>query len=319
MMVEPTIEPAAPESEMAAYKPLLFAIAYRMVGSVAETEDIVQEAFLRLHRARQQGVVVESPKAYLAALATRLAIDHLRSARVRRESYVGEWLPEPILEEGEPAMAREAETAESVSMAFMLILEALTPVERAVFLLREVFDYEYGEIAGILGKSEDNCRQIFTRARRHIDAGRTRFEASPEKRDEIAERFFAACRSGELSGLVGLLAADAAFQGDGGGKVAAVMRPVEGAERVARLMAGLFGKFFTKDLHLARVLVNGQPGAKVTDEEGRVVSVLALDIADGLVQRVLSVANPDKLRHLGAVSDLLTWPLRPRSERPSNH
>src|SRR5262245_6235586 len=182
-MVQRVPEPAAatPESEVSAYKPLLFAIAYRMVGSVAETEDIVQEAFLRLHRARQEGVVVESPKAYLAALTTRLAIDHLRSARVRRESYVGSWLPEPLVEEGEPAMARQTELAESVSMAFLLILEALTPVERAVFLLREVFDYSFAEVADIVGKSEENCRQILARARRHVEAGHKRFEPSEAK------------------------------------------------------------------------------------------------------------------------------------------
>jgi RNA polymerase sigma-70 factor (ECF subfamily) len=193
-MADPSSEPAAsPESEVSAYRPLAFAIAYRMIGSVAETEDIVQEAFLRLHRARQDGVAVESPKAYLAALTTRLAIDHLRSARARRESYVGPWLPEPVVQEGEPAMDRQIQMAESVSMAFMLVLEALSPVERAVFLLREVFEYSYEEVAQIVEKSEENCRQIFARAKRHIDAGKRRFEASPEKRDEIARQFFAAC------------------------------------------------------------------------------------------------------------------------------
>ena len=243
-MADHSIDPVAgsPEWELSAYRPLAFAIAYRMVGSVAETEDIIQEAFLRLHRARQEGVIVESPKAYLAALTTRLAIDHLRSARVRRESYVGPWLPEPVIQEGEPAMARQAEMTESVSMAFMLILEALSPVERAVFLLREVFDYSYDEIAGIVEKSEDNCRQIFARAKRHIDAGKRRFEPSPAKRDEIAELFFAACQRGELEGLIQLLAADAAFSGDGGGKAVAVTRPVVGGDRVARFLLGIFGK-----------------------------------------------------------------------------
>ena len=300
------------ESEIAAYRPLAFAIAYRMLGSVAETEDIVQEAFLRLHRARQEGVVVESPKAYLSALTTRLAIDHLRSARVRRESYVGTWLPEPVIQEGEPAMTRQTEMAESVSMAFMSILEALSPVERAVFLLREVFDYSYDEIAAIVEKSEDNCRQIFARAKRHIDAGKRRFEPSPTKRDEIAERFFAACQRGDLDGLVQLLAADAAFYGDGGGKVAAVTRPVVGADRVGRLLAGIFGKFEAAGIRLVRVEVNGQPGAKIVDQGDRVVSVVALDTAEGRVQCVRSVVNPEKLRHLGPVSDLLTWPVRPR-------
>ena len=239
----------SPESEVAACRPLAFAIAYRMLGSVAEAEDIVQEAFLRLHQARQGGVVVESPKAYLAALATRIAIDHLRSARVRRESYSGTWLPEPVVGRGEPGMDQVTERAESVSMAFMLILEALSPVERAVFLLREVFDYSYEEIAEVVQKSEENCRQIFARAKRHIDAGKRRFEPSPAKRAQIAGRFFAACQEGELSGLVELLAADAAFHGDGGGKVAAFTRPVVGADRVARLLAGVFARLGGAGVH----------------------------------------------------------------------
>jgi RNA polymerase sigma-70 factor (ECF subfamily) len=317
-MADPSPEPAAasPESEVSAYRPLAFAIAYRMVGSVAETEDIVQEAFLRLHRARRDGVVVESPKAYLAALTTRLAIDHLRSARVRRESYVGPWLPEPVVQEGEPAMERQTQMAESVSMAFMLVLEALSPVERAVFLLREVFEYSYEEIAQIVEKSEENCRQIFTRAKRHIDAGKRRFEASSEKRDEIARQFFAACERGELDGLVRLLAADATFYGDGGGKAAAFTRPVTGAERVARLLAGIFAKFKSSGIRLVRVQVNGQPGVKLLDGEGRVVGVWSLETAEGRVQCLRSVVNPEKLRHLGPVSDFLTSPIRGRRETP---
>jgi RNA polymerase sigma-70 factor (ECF subfamily) len=255
----------SPESEVATYRPLAFAIAYRMLGSVAEAEDIVQEAFLRLHQARQAGVVVESPKAYLAALATRIGIDHLRSARVRRESYFGTWLPEPVIGQGEPAMDQKAERAESVSMAFMLILEALSPVERAVFLLREVFDYSYEEIAEVVQKSEENCRQIFARAKRHIDAGKRRFEPSPAKRAQIAGRFFAACQEGELSGLVELLAADAAFHGDGGAKVAAFTRPVVGADRVAHLLAGVFARLGGAGVRLVPVEVNGQPGARFLD------------------------------------------------------
>jgi len=313
-MAHPSHEPAAasPESEVSAYRPLAFAIAYRMVGSVAETEDIVQEAFLRLHRARQGGVAVESPKAYLAALTTRLAIDHLRSARARRESYVGPWLPEPVVQEGEPAVARQIEMAESLSMAFMLVLEALSPVERAVFLLREVFEYAYEEIAQIVEKTEENCRQIFARAKRHIDAGKRRFDASPEKRDEIARQFFAACERGELDGLVRLLAADAVFYGDGGGKAAAFTRPVTGRDRVARLLAGVFAKFKSAGIRIVRVEVNGQPGAKYVDANDQVVGVWSLDTADGRVQCVRSVVNPEKLRHLGPVSDLLALPIRRR-------
>jgi RNA polymerase sigma-70 factor (ECF subfamily) len=306
----------SPEAEVAGYRPLAFAIAYRMLGSVAEAEDIVQDAFLRLHQARQGGVVVDNPKAYLAALATRIAIDHLRSARVRRESYFGTWLPEPVVGEGEPAMDEKAERAESVSMAFMLILEALSPVERAVFLLREAFDYSYEEIAEVVQKSEDNCRQIFARAKRHIDAGKRRFEPSAEKRAEIADRFFAACQEGELSGLVQLLAADAAFYGDGGGNAVAFVRPVVGAERVSRLLAGVFSKFAGVNARVERVEVNGQPGAKFLDSSNRVFAVWSLDTADGKVQCIRSVVNPDKLRHIGPVSDLLSRPaLRPAETR----
>ena len=305
---------ATPESEVSAYRPLSFAIAYRMVGSVAETEDIVQEAFLRLHRARQDGVEVESPRAYLAALTTRLAIDHLRSARVRRESYVGPWLPEPVVQEKEPAMERQIEMGESVSMAFMLVLEALSPVERAVFLLHEVFEYPYEEIAQIVEKSEGNCRQIFARAKRHIDAGKPRFEVSPAKREQIAGQFFAACERGELDGLVRVLAADAAFYGDGGGKAAAFTRPVTGADRVARLVAGVFAKFKPSGIRVVPVEVNGQPGAKLVDRQERVVGVWSVETAAGRVQCVRSVVNPDKLRHLGPVSDLLTRPIRRRED-----
>jgi RNA polymerase sigma-70 factor (ECF subfamily) len=262
-----------------------------------------------MHQARQAGVVVDNPRAYLAALATRIAIDHLRSARVRRESYFGTWLPEPVVGEGEPAMDEKAERAESVSMAFMLILEALSPVERAVFLLREVFDYAYDEIAQIVQKSEDNCRQIFARARRHIDAGKRRFEPSAEKRAEIADRFFAACQEGELSGLVQVLAADAAFYGDGGGKAMAFVRPVFGADRVSRLLAGVFSKLGS-GVRIERVEVNGQPGAKLLDSSDRVFAVWSLDTAEDKVHCIRSVVNPDKLRHLGPVSEMLSLPAR---------
>jgi RNA polymerase sigma-70 factor, ECF subfamily len=296
--------------EISNYRPLVFSIAYRMLGSVAEAEDIIQEAFLRLHRARREGISIESPKAYLAAVVTRLAIDHLRSARVRREVYVGHGLPEPVIEEREPAMAQHVEMADSLSLAFLLILEALSPVERAVFLLREVFDYEYEEIATNVGKTEENCRQIFARAKRHIDAGKPRFEPSREKREELAQRFFAACQEGRIDDLVELLAADAAFYGDGGGKAAAVMHPVLGRDRVARLMSGIFGKGKTMGARLRPANVNGQPGAMIFDSQDRLISVFALDIAHGVIQAVRSVINPDKLGHLGLLSDVARLPLR---------
>ena len=229
-------------SDAASVRPLMFSIAYRMLGRVAEAEDVVQEAFLRLQRAVNEGVVVESPKAYLSTVTTRIAMDHLRSARIRRESYVGSWLPEPVVDEGEPAAARDVEMAESLSMAFLLVLETLSPIERAVYLLREVFDYGYDEISRIVQKTEDNCRQIFARAKRHIESGKPRFETSREKRDELARRFFDACQQGDLDGLVHVLAADAVFYGDGGGKATATLHPVHGRDRVSRLLQGLFTK-----------------------------------------------------------------------------
>ncbi len=302
--------PASLAAEFTAYRPLVFAIAYRMLGSIAEAEDIVQEAFLRLHRAREKGIAVESPKAYLAAVGTRLAIDHLRSSRVRRESYVGAWLPEPVVQEKEPTLAQHVEMAESLSMAFLLILETLSPIERAVFLLREVFDYDYDEIASIVEKSEANCRQIFVRAKRHVDAGKRRFEPSPAKRDELARRFFAACQEGNVQGLIDLLAREAAFYGDGGGKATAIMRPVLGRDRVARLLLGMFAKIKATGIRLQRVEVNAQPGAMFLDPQGGIISVLSLEIADGVIRCVRSVVNPDKLHHLGPVSDLARLPLR---------
>jgi RNA polymerase sigma-70 factor (ECF subfamily) len=290
--------------DTSSYRPLLFAIAYRMLGSVADAEELVQEANLRLHRARREGMVIESPKAYLAAVATRLAIDQLRSARVRRESYVGQWLPEPVVEDRESPMQRQVEMAESLSMAFLLIVETLSPVERAVFLLREVFDYEYREIAAIVDKTEEHCRQIFARAKRHIDAGKPRFEPSEGKRDELAHRFFTACQEGSLDDLVNMLATDAAFYGDGGGKAAAVMHPVTGRSRVARLISGIFLKGREMGIRLRSVTVNGQPGAMIFDAQDRLINVMALDIAGGAIQAIRGVINPDKLGHLGPVSDL---------------
>ena len=214
----------------------MFSIAYRMTGSVAEAEDLVQEAFFRLERARQSGVVVESPKAYLTAATTRLAIDHLRSARARRESYVGTWLPEPIVTDLHESPEQMAELSDSLSMAFLVLLESLSPVERAVFLLREVFDYPYEDIAQIVGKSEANCRQIFARARRHIGAHQARYEASTEHSEALLRSFLAAARDGDLDQLVELLAADAVFYGDGGGKATAIRQPLYGRDRVAAFL-----------------------------------------------------------------------------------
>ena len=289
-------------------RPLLFSIAYRMLGSVAEAEDVVQEAFLRWHRALQGGTQVESPKAYLAAVTTRLAIDHLRAWRARRESYVGPWLPEPLVAETEADVAQHAEMADSLSMAFLILLESLSPVERAVFLLREVFEYGYDEIAKIVDKSEANCRQIFTRARHRIETSTPRFEPSKRERDELASRFFAACQQGDMDGLVDLLTADAAFIGDGGGKGQALSEPIYGRERVGRFMLGLFARGARLGARVRPVEVNGQSGVIALDAEGQVINVFVLDIADGRVQAVRSVVNPDKLGHLGPVSDVARLP-----------
>jgi RNA polymerase sigma-70 factor (ECF subfamily) len=285
-------------------RPLLFSIAYRMVGSASEAEDLVQEAYLRFHRAVTGGAEVASPKAYLSAVTTRLAIDHLRSARARRERYVGAWLPEPLVTSNEPDAAAHAETADSLSLAFLVLLERLSPVQRAVFLLHEVFGYGYAEIAGLVDRSEDNCRQIAARARRHVEAGRPRFEASRRQREELARRFFAAIDQGDTEGLVGMLATDAVLHGDGGGKAPALAGPLHGAERIARFLVGLARRGRAAGIGYAPAEINGHPGLLTLDPAGRLVGVLAVDIADGRVQTVRSIINPDKLRHLGPVGDL---------------
>jgi RNA polymerase sigma-70 factor, ECF subfamily len=291
----------APYEEL---RPLLFSIAYRMVSSVSEAEDIVQEAFLRIHRAQAEGTMIDSPKAYLSAVVTRLSIDHLKSARARREQYVGQWLPEPLPTDAAPDAAAHAETADSLSMAFLVLLESLSPVERAVFLLREVFDYDYAEIARIVQRSEDNCRQLYVRARRHIDRGRPRFEASREQRDELARRFFAAAQLGDMNALVELLAADVVVYGDGGGKAPAWAEPIYGRERVAKLMVGTLAQVEPLGGTVVPTELNGQPGVKFVDEEGRIAAVMSLEIAEGVVQTIRGITNPEKLAHLGPVADL---------------
>ncbi len=299
-MPEDTVSP----EDYGEFRPLMFSIAYRMTGSISDAEDIVQETFLRLTRVLRDGASIDSPRAYLATATTRLAISHLRSARVRRESYVGAWLPEPLLADDEPGPAERAEMSDSLSMAFLVLLESLTPTERAVFLLHEVFGYDYKEIAGITGKSEPNCRQILARARHHVDDGKPRFDASREQRDEVARRFFDAASGGDLGGLLELLAPDVVMVGDGGGKAWALAQPLSGAERVARLLLGLYRRAPKMGVRLELVRVNGQPGAVSYDQRDRVVSVFTLDIADGRVQTIRSIVNPDKLHHLGPVSDV---------------
>jgi RNA polymerase sigma-70 factor (TIGR02957 family) len=306
----------ADEASAAGYRPLLFSIAYGMTGSVGDAEDIVQDAFLGLTRARQAGTTIADPKAYLATAVTRLGINYLSSARVRREMYVGDWLPEPVVVPADrPGPAEHAELADSLSMAFLVLLEALSPVERAVFMLREVFGYDYRDVARITGKTEVNCRQIFARAKQRIAAGgRARDSVpAPARRtegDELARKFFDAAAGGDMDALLGMLAPDVVLHGDGGGKAQAIGKPVAGRQRVTRLLLGLFrrGRMLGTAIRLA--WVNGQPGAVLYDADGRVVTVVELDIADGLVQAIQAVVNPDKLGHLGPVSDLARRPER---------
>jgi RNA polymerase sigma-70 factor, ECF subfamily len=273
-------------------RPYLFAIAYRMLGSVDEAEDVVQDAFLRYQEADAEA---ESPKAYLATVTTRLAIDRLRSARARREVYPGEWLPEPLVDDD---AARHAETADSLSLAFLHLLEKLAPVERAVFLLREVFDYPYEEIASIVGKSPENCRQILVRAHRHVEEGRRRFQVSREERDEVAARFLAAWEEGDTEALVEVLAPDATVYGDGGGKAPSLPQPLVGAERVAKALIGWGRQAVDRGLVHRPAVVNGDPGIVFYDADGTAVWVAAFDIAEGVVVAVRSVLNPDKLTHV---------------------
>ena len=271
-------------------RPLMLSIAYRMTGSFSEAEDLVQEALLRLHEADE----VDNPRAWLTTVVTRLAIDHLRSARVRREQYPGEWLPEPVLADPAPDAAAGAE---SLSLAVLVLLERLTPVERAVFVLREAFDYGYDEIAGIVGKTEANCRQLAARARRRIDERRARFEPSREQRDELVRRFAAALQEGETEPLVELLAADAEFYGDGGGKAPAVARAVHGADAVIRLLAGFVRAGARRDVTAELLEFNGETGLAI-HEDGRLVAVWAFEVADDGIRSIRGVVNPDKLGQL---------------------
>jgi RNA polymerase sigma-70 factor (TIGR02957 family) len=301
-------------------RPVSFAIAYRMLGSVSEAEDLVQEALLRFNQAFQAGEQIASPRAFIATVTTRLAINELRSARARRESYVGEWLPEPIITDGNDDPARHAETADSLSLAMLVLLESLSPEQRAVLLLHDVFDYGYPEIAAIVGKSEDNVRQLATRARRHVEQRRPRFQTTRERRDELARRFIAAVEHGDLAGLEALLAHDVEMTSDGGGKVPALARPLRGRTRVARLLANFIRQLARlPGASLRSVEVNGGPGALFLDGQQRLIGVLALDVAGGQITSVSSIFNPDKLAHLGPLADfeslLRDWKTGLRSAR----
>ena len=281
-------------------RPLLFSIAYRILGSVSEAEDAVQETWLRYQAFPAQPT---SAKAFLSAVVTRISIDVLRSARVRREAYVGQWFPEPLLTDPYQDPERSAELADSVSMAALLLLERLSPLERAVFVLREVFGFGFEEVASAVGRSEAACRQLAVRARRHMDAGRPRFEADRTERDELAARFFDALAEGDVEGLRELLAADVSLVGDGGGKAPQLARSIIGADKVARVLTSIFPWLVRIEVTLEPHEVNGQPGAIFRDRDGKVLYALTLDVLEGQIQTIRSVSNPDKLRHLGPVAD----------------
>jgi RNA polymerase sigma-70 factor, ECF subfamily len=281
-------------------RPLLFAIAYRILGSVAEAEDAVQETWLRYEASPAQPTSV---KAFLSAVVTRVSIDVLRSARVRREEYVGQWFPEPLLTDPYQDPERSAELADSVSMAALLLLERLSPLERAVFVLREVFGFGFGEVASAVGRSEAACRQLAVRARRHMDVGRPRFEADRREREELASRFFGALREGDVEGLRELLAADVQLVGDGGGKAPTLARSIIGAEKVSRVLVSVFPWLVRIEVTLEPRQVNGQPGAIFRDRDNRVLFTMTLDVLDGQIQAIRSVSNPDKLGHVGPVAD----------------
>ena len=300
-------------------RPASFAIAYRMLGSVSEAEDVVQEALLRVHQSLEAGEDIASPRAFVATVTTRLAINELRSARARRERYVGEWLPEPIITDGAGAPedpARHAETADSLSMAMLVLLESLSPEQRAVMLLHDVFGYGYREIAEIVGKSEDNVRQLATRARQHVKTRRPRFTTTREQQHELAQRFFAAAQQGDLAGLEALLAHDVELTGDGGGKAPSLARSQRGRSRVAHTLTNWLRTLArVPGLEVRPVEVNGHPGALFLVED-RLYAVWGLEIIDGRIAGVRAVVNPDKLAHLGPVGDAKGLARRLRSDGP---
>jgi RNA polymerase sigma-70 factor (ECF subfamily) len=296
-----TVMPATiPDAELEAARRRAFGVAYRMLGSVSEAEDVAQDALLRLARYEQQ---VEEPVAWITTAATRLSIDVLRSSRAQRETYVGQWLPEPLLDAGFDDAAAHVELADSLSQAFLVLLERLTPLERAAFLLRDVFDYDYGHVAGIVERTEANARQLVTRARKHLEAGQPRFDPDEQLRDRLLERFLAAADDGDLTGLEALLAEDAVCYSDGGGKASAARYPLRGGERIARAvarMAAHLDRRFRLDRQRARI--NGQPGVILRTGDGSVFSAMTIDVVDGRIETVRIMRNPDKLAHLRAVT-----------------
>ena len=276
-----------------AQRSYLFSIAYRLLGTVGDAEDVVQEAFLRWRREAERGEDIRSPRAYLATIVVRLCMDELRSARARREVYVGPWLPEPLITSGRADLTDSVVLRESLSFAFLLMLESLSPLERAVFVLREVFDYDYTEIAAMVDKSEANCRQVFHRARQRLSERQARYEATEEQREQVTEQFMHTATTGDVQGLLRVLADDVVLIGDGGGKGFAAPQPIHSADRVSRGFLGALQKMPPDRAWIDEV--NGQP-AIVATRGGKAFAVLLLEVRAGRVQRMYSVANPDKLR-----------------------
>ena len=269
---------------------MLFGIAYRMLGSVADAEDVMQDAWLRWNAVTS---AVENPQAYLARTVTNLSLNRLRSAAVQRESYIGPWLPEPLVTE--PDATEEVETAESVSLAMLVVMETLSPLERAVFVLREVFGFSYREIAGMLDRSEASVRQVGHRARSHVQARRPRFDAPAEVRRRITEEFLVACVGGDLNRMMEMLAPDVTAWTDGGGKVRAALRPLHGADKVARWILGVVARPAEGAAEVRFVDVNGEPGVLIT-VDGVPDSVSCIDVEEGMITAIRLVRNPDKLR-----------------------
>jgi RNA polymerase sigma-70 factor (ECF subfamily) len=274
-------------------------VGYRMLGSVAEAEDVAQETLLRLHGSQDEEI--HNPDGFVTTVATRLSLDVLRSARVRRESYVGEWLPEPLVED---VGMQRVEDDETISLAFLVLLERLTPEERAVLVLREAFGYDYEEIGTVLDKRPDACRQLLSRARKHVEAERPRFDPDPVQRDTLAARFVDAARGGDLEELVALLAPDAVLVGDGGGKARAISRPLVGGPAVAQALTNFAREGAMRGVTVELVRVNGQPGLRTIAPDGSLVNVVGIDVADSRVVRLHSILNPDKLAHLGPLSEI---------------
>lgn len=277
------------------HRGLLFSIAYRMLGSVADAEDTLQDAFIRWQRASE--VDIRSPKAFLVTIVSRLCINHLQSARVQREAYVGEWLPEPLVTERGRNASEILQVDESVSMALLLLLERLTPEERAVFLLHEVFDYKHAEIAATLSRSEANCRQLLRRAQQHAQLARPRFSASTQEHTDLLERFYQAAGSGDMNRLISLLSSDVVMHTDGGGKAAALVLPIYGPDKVARAAVHGLRRLMSLNVLQRIVEINGQPGI-VSYQDGRPQSVFTVEARDGRIEAIYIVTNPEKLAHL---------------------